>query len=146
MTKGIPRVLAASALALGAAVALGAAIPAQAAGEQIVVDVPEAFEIDGRVFPAGPLAVRHLGAYTPTTAMVLVTAGRECVGILLARKDKSTIAPTGSAVVFERSGDGRLTLAGFTLPGRRSQSFYAYGNRDRRDRIADGAELLVASR
>ena len=112
----------------------------------------EPFEINGQLYAAGLLAVRELGPYNPSSALVEISVNRTTVGVLLARaSDSANPTQEGSTLLFTRSSRGHLTLIGFTdLHGDR-QEFYTFridsnGGRWLPPAEADMTDTLLASR
>jgi hypothetical protein len=125
--------------------AAGSSPRAASSGESLVVNVPEPYEVGGKVYPAGLLAVRHLGDYSPTTKMDRITADGGCLGIVLAeRRPGEEGGLLGKAVVFRRSPRGHLVLVGYTTGEASDGRFYAYRNLDPGG--AEISEALVALR
>ena len=65
-------------------------------------------------------------------------------GLLLARITEDASATAGSVFVFDRSGSGRLTLAGFSVQALGTSPGYAYEYAPTRDRVAGGSMVLAA--
>ena len=87
----------------------------------------ESFEINGRLYEAGLLSVRELGRYNPSSTLMEISVNRTSVGVLLASSSNSADPTEGSsALLFNRSSQGHLTLVGFTdLHGDRLE-FYTF--------------------
>ena len=125
--------------------AIGSTPPAFASGDRLVVNVPEPFQVSGRMFPAGPVTLRHLGDYTPSTAIDRLNVANGCIGMMLAERETDEpgdlLAPS---LVFERDAAGHLVLVGYTTgdtPDGRLYLFRAPGTSASRARA-----VLVASR
>jgi hypothetical protein len=119
---------------------LGSSPPAVASGDRLFVNVPEPFEVSGQVFPAGEVAVEHVGESSPATTVDQVRIGTDYVGVLIA--DRSRAADRGllsSSLVFERSESGHLVLVGFTTGDAPAGRLYLY----RRSRPGATGEQVV---
>jgi hypothetical protein len=123
--------------------ALGFRCPALAGDDRLLVNVPESFEVGGRIFPAGLLSLRHLDDYNPTTAIDRISVGAECLGVYLAQRRPTEGGLKAASVVFERSPRGHLLLVGYTT-GRDPAEVYLYRQPERGPRLAPS--VVVASR
>jgi len=118
---------------------------AAASGERLVVNVPEPYEIGGRVHPAGALVVRHLGDFNPATKIDQLTAESGCLGILLAdRRPREEGGLLSAALVFTRSPRGHLILVGYTTGDTPAGHLYLYRGSDLGEATISPA--LMASR
>ena len=126
-----------------AVLTLGFRCPAVADGDHLLVNVPEPFEVNGRMFPAGLLSLRHLDDYNPTTAMDRITVGAECLGVYMAQRRPVEGGLMTASAVFERSPSGHLLLVGYTT-GRDPAEVYLYRQTERGPRLAPS--VVVASR
>ena len=108
------------------AVSLLIAPVSRAASHRVVAQLGEPFLINGQRYPAGELAVRHLGSYNPSSALVQIWVDDECVGIMLATGAASGAENGESSLVFERNHRGDLVLVGFAYRGQVQQEFYRY--------------------
>lgn len=145
MRSRVARAMLMMAIGLAGLAAFGGTPSAAASGDRLVVNVPEPFEVSGKVYPAGPLAVRHLGAYSPTAKFDRITADGGCVGILVAeRHPEEEGGLLHAALVFTRSPQGHLILVGYTTGDAPAGQLYVY-----RDTVLDGAptaSTVIASR
>ncbi len=132
-------------LTMAALLGIGFAPSAMASGQRLVVSVPEPFEVDGKLFPAGVLAVRHLRDYNPSTSLDEVTAGTTRLGMMMALRQRSESPMTGDSVVFARNSDGRLTLLGYYLAGSSKGQLYVYRtSRSHSPVVAGNSTVLLA--
>jgi hypothetical protein len=138
------RLASTGALVLFTLIVLGSSPSAIASGDRLVVNVPEPFEVGGRLFPAGLLAMRHLGDYNPTTTIDQITVGNECLGMLMAQHSASEPGLMAASLVFERSSYGHLRLVGYTASEGPAGGLYLYHRLDRGPYAAPA--ILVASR
>ena len=125
--------------------ALGSTPPAVASGDRLLVNVPEPFAVSGRMFPAGPVAVQHVGDASSTTTIDQVSVGTEIVGVLIADRSRSAGHDLlSSSLVFERAERGNLVLVGFTTGDAAEARMYFY----RRERPGATGEhfVLIAGR
>ncbi len=124
--------------------AIGSVPPAVASSDQLLVNVPEPFEVSGQIFPAGPVTVQHVGEATPATTIDQVRIGNEYVGVLIADRSRTQgqdlLSPS---LVFERAVRGHLVLVGFTTGDGPAGRLYLY----RRHRLDAAGEhvVLIAS-
>ncbi len=138
------RMASTGALVLFTLITLSISPAAIASGDRLVVNVPEPFEVGGRLFPAGSLAVRHLGDYNPTTTIDQITVGTECLGMLMAHHRAGDPGLMAASLVFERSPYGHLRLVGYTESEGPADGLYIYHRQDRGRYSAPA--ILVASR
>ena len=137
-------------LALVLTLTLGAT--AQAAGEQLVVELNQPFEVNGTMYEGGQVSIKVLRQHTPSIALSEVWVGGECVGMLMAHRSDAALPSADDTLVFRRAEAGHLQLVGYALRGESDSSLYGYGrsSRDvraqwRAPQAADEA-VLVASR
>jgi hypothetical protein len=131
MRSRVARVMSVVAIGLVGIVALCLSPSAVASGDRLVVNVPEPFEVSGRIFPAGSLAVRHLSDYSPTTRMEQIMGDTGCLGILLAqRRPGEEQGLLGTSVVFTRSPLGHLVLVGYTTGASPGGQLYLFRSPD----------------
>jgi hypothetical protein len=126
-----------------AVLTLGLGFPAVASGDRLLVNVPEPFEVDGRMFPAGLLSLRHIDEYNPTTTIDRITVGAECLGMYMAQRRPAEAGLMAASAVFERSPKGHLLLVGYTT-SRDPAEVYLYRHRGRGEAFAP--TVVVASR
>jgi hypothetical protein len=139
------RVVLAMAAGLAGLIGLALSPCAVASGDRLVVNVPEPYEVGGKVHPAGPLAVRHLGDFSPTTKIDQLTAESGCLGILLAeRRPREEGGLLSAALVFTRSPRGHLVLVGYTTGDSPAGRLYLY--RDSGLGETPASPALMASR
>lgn len=100
------------------ALAAGSARSFASSSKRFNVVVDEPFEVAGRLFAAGTLSIRHLSDFTPSLAIQEVWAGRDCLGMMMARLDPSARSAGQEGVLFVRDHTGRLSLHGFVHTGR----------------------------
>ncbi|MBZ5638090.1 MAG: hypothetical protein LAO51_04945 [Acidobacteriia bacterium] len=123
------------------ALTLGCLLPAVASGDRLLVNVPEPFELDGRMFPAGVVSLRHIGDYNPTTAIDRITVGVEDLGMHMAQRVPREAGFMAGSAVFERSPKGHLLLVGYTT-SRDPSEVFLYRHRERGETF----RLALASR
>jgi hypothetical protein len=102
-------------IALAAIVAL-AAPNSQASGQRLVAQLHEPFIVNGEVHPAGTLAVRDLGRYSPVVTLNQIEVDGLPVGYVMA--ETTTSAPASAdELVFVRDSMGYLVLHAFAWSG-----------------------------
>jgi hypothetical protein len=88
--------------------------PTLAGTDRFVAKIGEPFEIDHQVYPAGTLTIKTVRDYTPGSTLNEVWVGKECLGVMLAKQDRSSGAVSErDSVEFRRSSAGHLVLVGF---------------------------------
>lgn len=103
------------------------AVPwAIAAGPRVRIEVPAPFAIGARSFPAGVIQVRPLRDFTPTTALLEVWVGGECLGMVRARIAGTEEPPRASEATFLRLPDGRLAMIGYSVASGSSGRSYRF--------------------
>ncbi len=134
----------------GSVLVLAACAPlaprAVAAGERLVVSLSEPFEIDGRVYPAGTLALESIRDLNPATSLDEVTVGGEPRGILMAHTRRGESGASRDSVVFVRSAEGRLALLGYVRGSSEPGRLYVFKTRGRKEpAIARGESAPLLS-
>ena len=104
-----------------------------------VVDMAEPFEVDGTLYPAGSLTLKHVRALNPSASLSEVWVGERCLGLLRADRVAGAPAPTGDALTFERDARGHLVLVGYTSPGHGVRGGFRFERH-----AAEAARLLAA--
>jgi hypothetical protein len=109
-------------LALSALFAPGAV----AGGTNVRFEIDQPFQLGGRDYDAGVIAVNGVSVFTPSTAMLEVWVNGECLGMMPAHRT----TPAGTAALaeafFTRDADGRLALTGFQLGARPKGAIYRF--------------------
>lgn len=123
-----------------------AASPALADGPRLIFDVRESFRVGTQVFPAGKLSVRNVTELTPVSTIQEVWVGADRVGFMIVRRGRSEAPVTESTAVFERRGDGPLVLIGYSLPGRRTGTFYRVARHGEFAAAYGAQTVIVAAR
>lgn len=98
-----------------AAIGLMTSTSSWAAGGRLVFDVREPYQIGGQIYPAGPLQMRTVHDYTPSTKIQEIWAGERCLGMMFARRAHAEASPDRSVAVFRRSPQGHLVLLGYSV-------------------------------
>jgi hypothetical protein len=88
-----------------------------ASGERMTVHVDEAFVVDGQAYPAGPVTVRMLRAYNPSSNLNEIWAGDQRLGMLVTRQGEKSDTIADDSLLFARDADGTLVMVGYTLRG-----------------------------
>jgi hypothetical protein len=101
-------------LALVAALATGTAT---AAMTQVRFDIPQPFEVGGRVFSAGVITIHELGDYTPSRVLLEVWVDGTCIGIITAGTSDSEMPVRRDEGLFRRGEGGRLVMTGYRVAG-----------------------------
>lgn len=115
--------------------------PAVEAGRhRFSANIPEPFEINGTLYPAGQLSVRQIGDYTPTSTFNEIWVGDECLGVVLASDIPTHVKERSDSLVFQRAPMGHLVLTGFSYRGQHAQDLSMIGSG------ASEATVMVASR
>jgi len=107
-------------LALTALVVL-LAPDSQAASPRLVVQMDEAFEINGTLYPPGELSVRPLGDYNPVTSLNEIRVDGKFIGVVMAQREPSSAIVADDSLVFRRSSRGHLELHSIALQGESPQ-------------------------
>jgi hypothetical protein len=102
-------------LAIVAALATGSA---SAAMTQVRFDIPQPFEVGGRVFSAGVITIHELGDYTPSRVLLEVWVDGTCIGIVTAGTADSGSPVKRDEALFRRGEGGRLVMTGYRVAGR----------------------------
>ena len=102
------------ALAIVAALAAGRA---SAAMTQVRFDIPQPFEVGGRVFSAGVITIHELGDYTPSRVLLEVWVDGTCIGIVTAGTAESGTPVRRDEALFRRGEGGRLVMTGYRVAG-----------------------------
>lgn len=126
---------------VGAIALLAAGSAAAMEPVRLVAEVPEDFVVDGREFAAGPLVIRQRGGFTPTRTLDTIGAGRETIGLFLARVTAAE-RPAVDVAFFRRNGAGRLFLVGYALATTTGGAAYRYPFGPADTRIA-GTEIAL---
>ena len=93
--------------------------------------VTEPFEVNGKVYPAGMLHVRSVRDYTPSQSINELWHEGDALGYLLARKGAEGSYPVRhDTMLFTRSNQGHLILAGYVLVGQGSNELFRYQDRN----------------
>ena len=100
--------------------------PSLADPGRLTASVDEAFEVDGRVYPAGRLTVKSVRAYNPSVVLGEIWVGGDCLGLFRATKVAPGSSATSDALSFERSAAGRLALVGFSASARPVPGVYRF--------------------
>ena len=109
-------------LALAALTAMFA--PAAQAGEKLVVQMDEPFEIAGQIYPAGKLSVRSVRDYSPVARLHEIQVDGQSLGLLVASKKDAAPSPAQRNVMtFQRGHDGRLILVSVAEKGQVPHTF-----------------------
>jgi len=117
---------------------------APAAEHRIKVRVDEPFEVNGRMYAAGTLTLRHLGDYNPTATLNELWVEGECLGMLLAVESAGGHVAGSDSVIFSRAADGRLVLKHVAFRGEPVRELYAYVEQADGDRwVVPRAESTV---
>lgn len=119
--------------------------PCSAGDDRLVVFVPEPFSVDGQLFPAGVLSVRHLRHYNPTTTLDEISVGAECLGIRMAQRHRTEGATDFDAVVFRRNAHGRLALSGYVLRGDSPGEIFTFADAEHAEDSPDFSPVVLAS-
>jgi hypothetical protein len=101
-------------LAIVAALATGTA---SAAGTQVRFDIPQPFEVGGRVFSAGVITIHELGDYTPSRVLLEVWVNGTCIGIVTAGTTDAGAPVRRDEALFRRGEGGRLVMTGYRVAG-----------------------------
>jgi hypothetical protein len=108
---------------------LAVALATAEAGEsRLVVEIAEPFILQGRVCPAGTVAIRFVSRYNPTSTLHEVRVGGEPLGVFRAEHVVRDGRAAEDTVSFERNRDGRLVLLGFTLRHGGSTEFFRFSD------------------
>ena len=89
----------------------------RAAGQRLVAQVNEPFEVDGRIFPAGQLSVREVRDYSPVSSLNQLCVDGTCLSLWLARESKTAGVSSADELIFTRNDAGILVLVGMALAG-----------------------------
>ena len=89
---------------------------ADAAGQRIMVQISEPFEIDGELFPAGTVTVREVSDYNPRATINEVWVDNRCLGILPGLERPSESQQDVDSLFFKRER-GHLVLIGVSFRG-----------------------------
>jgi hypothetical protein len=101
--------------------------PLAAAGQRLVVQVDEPFEVTGQLFKAGQLTLRELREYSPVATLHEIRVDGRSLGFLLARDQANRSIATRDEVIFDRSERGHLVLASVALRGHPVRRLYRLG-------------------
>jgi hypothetical protein len=127
--------------------ALALSTVALADGERLVVNVPEAFEIDGRVFPSGNLSLTQVREFTPGTMLHKISVGKDSLGLMMAHRRSIESHVPADALVFQRNARGNLELLGYVLEGHVGGEIYVYVTSGARVQDIEGGQaVMIASR
>jgi hypothetical protein len=100
--------------------------PDAAAGDRFVVRVPEPFEVNGTVHPAGKLSLEPVRALSPIATLHEVRIDGQSHGLVLVRAHDGGSEVATSEIGFVRSADGHLVLESVALAGRHAGTVYSY--------------------
>jgi hypothetical protein len=135
--------------------ALAAVLAPSAAGgdHRLVAQVEEPFAVNGQIYPAGELAIRHVGQYSPTTTINQIWVEGQLLGLFLAEMLPDDPEIGHHSFHFDRDAESRLVLAGFAPSGERVREFYRFRTVTSGDRWTtrgsydgESAQPLVVSR
>ena len=112
----------------------------EAGGSRLSANIKEPFEINGTLYPASSLSVRHISDYTPTSSFNEIWVGNECLGMVLAANTAVARAEGDDLLFFQRAPLGHLVLTGFAFHGQRAQDLSQIRAG------SSGSPLLLASR
>lgn len=101
---------------------------AQDRGTCVTADVPEAYVLpDGSTHAAGRLTLCVIEAFTPVVGLHRIDAGVDGPRMAMSRRDTAgEYVGDEAQVVFRRSPDGGLRLAGYVLPNGGHPLRYAF--------------------
>ena len=99
-------------LALAVALATGTA---SAAMTQVRFDIPQPFEVGGRLFSSGVITIHELGDYTPSRVLLEVWVDGTCIGIITAGTSESGMPVRRDEGLFRRGEGGRLVMTGYRV-------------------------------
>lgn len=130
-------------VALAACVLLAAAPAAAVERRCVSAEIDEAMVMpDGSVQPAGTLTLCDSRALSPVAALHETRVNGRGIGMFVSHVRVAESAPDVDPVaVFERRGDGRIVLIGYTVPVRGRSVSYQLAPSSERDPSAP--ELLV---
>lgn len=107
-TKMLPLMLTA-ALLLSAGVAL--------AGERVVAQVDERFEVNGETFDAGRITLREMQPLSPVVMIHEVTIDGRSLGMVMSRAGEAGAEAERDELIFTRGAAGHLVLLGVAFAG-----------------------------
>lgn len=97
--------------------ASGSATSFLASGHCVVAQVPEPFEVNGQMYPAGTLSLRELRDYTPVATLNEVCIDSICQGMLIGVELPGQLQTSLDELIFARSPQGHLVLFGMVMRG-----------------------------
>lgn len=101
--------------------------PVPAAGQRLVVQIDEPFEVNGRLFESGQLTLRELREYSPVATLHEIRVDGRSLGFVLARDQATRGIATRDEVIFDRSERGHLVLASVALQGHPVRRLFRLG-------------------
>jgi hypothetical protein len=122
-----------------------------AAGQRIVADIGEPFEVGGEVYPSGRLSLREIGRLSPVASINEICVDGACPGIVLARETGSLPTAIRNELLFERDArSGHLVLVAVALAGQPIRRPYRFPGAPGEDAAAarpqpSPAPVLIAS-
>jgi hypothetical protein len=90
---------------------------ASAESDRLVAHVAEAYEVNGKVFPAGELSLKAIRDVSPVATLNEIRVNGQSVGMLLAQQVKGEATEHYDGLVFRRAAEGHLVLEAVAFEG-----------------------------